>query len=208
MSALYIRIIAVVAAYVIPLAETVAADSTNYLINSPVSMMDWGSQKAGQAAQRAVDALNVRLEARDKQDFDFKFDNIPEEVKRQTLEDRKRPGMSLQQYGFRYVAGYAGYDPPKDRILVGAFVTPHYSLHTGKIDVAACAGLMADFRESLLIYGATKDGVQQAAIVWFSHAGYDARDTPANFAADLSAHIATVLNLDDYPTIDPKVKCE
>jgi hypothetical protein len=208
MIALPIRVLAVAAAGIIPFAEAVAAESTDYLINTPVSMMDWGTQKAGQDAQRAIDALNKQLEARDKQDYDFQFDSIPEEVKKRTIEDRQRPGMSLQQYGFRYAAGFAGYEPQNDRIVVGAFVSPQYSLHTGKIDVASCAGLMADFRGALLIYGPTKDGVQQSAVMWFSHAGYDLRNVPANFAVDLSAHIIARLNLDDYPTIDPKVKCE
>jgi hypothetical protein len=209
MSALPIRILAIIAAGIIPFAEAVAADSTNYLINTPVSMMDWGTQKAGQDAQRAVDALNKILEARDKQDYDFQSNDIPEEVKKKTLEDRQIPGMSLQQYGFRYAGGYAGYEPQNDRIVVGAFVSPQYSsLHAGKIDVASCAGLMADFRDTLLIYGSTKDGVQKSVVVWFSHAGYGLENMPANFAVDLSAHVIARLNLDGYLTIDPKVKCE
>jgi hypothetical protein len=208
MNTLLIRILAVVAAGIIPFAEALAADSTDYLINTPVSMMDWGTQKAGQDAQRAVDTLNKRLEARDKQDYDLEFDNMPEDVKKRILEGRQRPGISLQQYGYRYEAGYAGYEPQNDRIVVGAFVSPLRSLHTGKIDVASCAGLMADFLSTLLIYGPAKDGVQQSAIVWFSHAGYDLRNIPPNFAVDLSAHIIALLNLDDYPTIDSKVKCE
>src|ERR1700688_3560168 len=49
----------------------IAAESTNWLINSPVSMMDWGSQKAQQAAQRAADTLNHFLEQREQHDFRF-----------------------------------------------------------------------------------------------------------------------------------------
>ena len=68
-----------------------ASESTNWLINNPVSMMDWGSQKAEKSAQSAADLLNGLMESRAKQDFDFEFDkSIPEEVKKKTLEDRKR----------------------------------------------------------------------------------------------------------------------
>src|SRR5271170_6762728 len=48
---------------------------------------------------RKADYLNQFLEQRDKQDYDFENDSsIPEQVKKQTFEDRKRPGASLHQY--------------------------------------------------------------------------------------------------------------
>jgi hypothetical protein len=173
-------------------------------------MMDWGSQKAEQAARRAADTLNKFLEQREQQDYLFENDSsIPEQVKRETLEFRKRPGMSLHQYGFRYQVAYAGYDQPKDRIVVGALVVPQNSLHTGKIDAESCLGLMRDFRDHLIIMGTTKDGVPQDAVAWFSHNGYQMNPMPPNFAIDLAQHIATVINLDDYPNAtDPKMKCE
>jgi len=189
----------------------IAAESTNWLINSPVSMMDWGSQKAQQAAQRAADTLNHFLEQREQQDYRFDADSsISEEVKRKTLEDRQRPGMSLHQYGFRYPVAFAEYEQAKDRIVVGAFVVPQNSLHTGKIDAESCIGLMRDFRDQLIIMGTTKDGVPQDAIEWFSHSGhYQISPMPPNFAIDLAQHIVTLIILDDYPNYtDPKMRCE
>jgi hypothetical protein len=71
--------------------EASAADSTKWLIENPVSMMDWGSEKAKESAQHAADLLNKFMEGRAKQDSDFEYDKtIPEEVKTKTIEDRKR----------------------------------------------------------------------------------------------------------------------
>ena len=38
-----------------------AAESTDWLINNPVSMMDWGSAKAKESAQGATEHLNEDL---------------------------------------------------------------------------------------------------------------------------------------------------
>jgi hypothetical protein len=110
--------------------ETTAADSTKWLIENPVSMMDWGSAKAKESAQTAAELLNKFMEGRAKQDSDFEYDkNIPEEVKTKTIEDRKRfAKLYPQQYGYHYGLGFAGYDLPRDRILVGVFVVPDNSL--------------------------------------------------------------------------------
>jgi hypothetical protein len=185
----------------------IAAESTNWLINNPASMMDWGSQKAERSAQRAADSLNKQMEAREKQDFDLQFDSsISDEVKRQIIEDRKA-FSSPQQYGYRYEAAYAGYDQPKDRVVVGVFVVPHFSFQPGKIDVESCTGIVEDFRKRMLIFGETKDGVKKLASSWFAHTGYSSR-VPPNFVDDLLEHIAVVINLHEYVTLDAKVKCE
>jgi hypothetical protein len=104
--------------------EATAADSTKWLIENPVSMMDWGSQKAKESAEHAADLLNKFMEQRAKQVSDFEYDkSIPEEVKTKTIEDRKRWAKSYpQQYGYHYGPGFAGYDLPRDRILVGVVV--------------------------------------------------------------------------------------
>jgi len=109
-----------------------AADSTDWLIENPVSMMDWSSEKAKETAQLSADELNKFMEQRAKQDSDFEYDkNIPAEVKTKTIEDRKLFAYQ-QQYGYHYGPGFAGYDRQRDRILVGVFVVLDKSLHPGK----------------------------------------------------------------------------
>jgi hypothetical protein len=183
-----------------------AADSTEWLIENPVSMMDWGSAKAKETAQTAADSLNEFMEQRAKQDSDFEHDkNIPEEVKTKTLEDRKRLSYQ-QQYGYHYGPGFAGYDHPRDRILVGVFVVPDKSLHPGKIDAESCVGIIEDFRKQLL--GFAKSPQQLAADFWFGHNGYKSNTIPTNFENDLTAHIAVIVHLSSYVTLDSKLTCE
>jgi len=171
-------------------------------------MMDWGSAKAKETAQSAADLLNKLMEGRAKQDSDFEYDkSIPDEVKTRTIEDRKRWAKSYpQQYGYHYGPGFAGYDLPGDRILVGVFVVPDQSLHPGKIDAESCAGIIEDFRKELL--GFAKSPQQLAADIWFTHDGYKSNTIPTNFEKDLTAHITVVVHLSSYVTIDSKLTCE
>ena len=180
-----------------------AADSTEWLIENPVSMMDWGSAKAEKAAQSAADTLNMFMDQRAKQDSDFEHDkNIPEEVKTKTIEDRKLFAYQ-QQYGYQYGPGFAGYDHPRDRILVGVFVVPDKSIHPGKIDAESCVGVIEDFRKQLLV-----SSPQEMAGFWFGHNGYKSNAIPTNFEKDLTAHITVVVHLSSYVTLDSKLTCE
>ena len=75
--------------------NAIASESTNWLMNNPVSMMDWGSAKAKESAQNTVDQLNHLMERREKQDYDLEDkDFFPEEVKKKILEDRKKATSS------------------------------------------------------------------------------------------------------------------
>jgi hypothetical protein len=188
--------------------KAIAAESTKWLIENPVSMMDWGSEKAQRSAQSAADLLNKFMEQRAKQDFDFENDkSIPEDVKKRTLEDRKRLAASNpKQYGYHYGPGYAGYDLPRDRILVGAFVAPDQSLHSGKLDAESCAGIVEDFRKQLLSPAASPQ--QLVTQFWFTHNGYKSDAMPANFEKDLTEHITVVIHLNRYATLDSAVTCE
>jgi hypothetical protein len=90
------------------IGKATAADSTKWLIENPVSMMDWGCAKARETAQSAVDRLNMLMEQRAKQNSDY--ESSPEEVKTKMLEDRKRIAKSLplpQQYGYHYGPAFA-----------------------------------------------------------------------------------------------------
>ena len=187
--------------------EASAADSIKWLIENPVSMMDWGTQRAKESAEQAADLLNKFMEGRAKQDSDFEYDkSIPEEVKTRTIEDRKRWAKSYpQEYGYHYGPGFAGYDLPRDRILVGVFVVPDNSLHPGKIDAESCTGIIEDFRKQLLAVAHSPQ--QLAADIWFTHNGYKL-NVPTNFEKDLTAHIAVIVHLSSYITIDSTLTCE
>ena len=188
--------------------EASGAESTNWLINNPVSMMDWGSQKAKKSAQSAADMLNGLMESRAKQDFDFEFDkSIPEEVKKKTLEDRKRWTDSSypQKFGYRYGPGFAGYDLKRDRIVVGVFVKPSFP-YPGKIDTESCTEIVNDFRNMLL--GAAESPKQLAAEIWFTHNGYKPSGMPANFEKDLTDHIIVAVHLDRFATVNSAITCE
>jgi hypothetical protein len=118
---------------------------------------------------------------------------IPEEVKKKTLEDREKNPI-LHQFGFKYAYGYAEFDQSNDQIEVGALVSPH-GFNRGNIDLNACAGLIKDFRNWLLIYSTTKDdGPLQSVLMWFSHNG----GMPINVANDLVKHTVLVIRLDVY----------
>jgi hypothetical protein len=184
-----------------------ASESTNWLMNNPVSMMDWGSAKAEQSAQHTVDQLNQLMESREKQDYDLEDNNIfPEEVKKKILEDRKQLIGFPERYGYRYGPAYAGYDLAHDRIVVGTFVTPQYSLHTGAIDTESCVAIVEDFRGQLVHSGASSP--QQLASEWFSHNGYQSSAMPPNFVNDLTNHITVVIHLDKYPVSNAAFSCE
>jgi hypothetical protein len=188
--------------------DAFASESTNWLINNPVSMMDWGSAHAKESAQSAADMLNGLMESRAKQDFDFEFDkSIPEEVKKKTLEDRKRWTDSSypQKFGYRYGPGFAGYDLKRDRIIVGVFVKPNFP-YPGKIDAESCTRIVNDFRNKLL--GAAESPEQLAAQFWFTHNGYKPSGMPANFEKDLTGHIIVVVHLDRFATVDSAITCE
>jgi hypothetical protein len=187
--------------------KAIAAESTKWLIENPVSMMDWGSAEAKKSAQSAADLLNKFMEQRAKQDYDFENDkSIPDEVKKRTLEDRKRWAASYpKQYGYHYGPGYAGYDVRRDRILVGVFVAPVF-IHPGKIDAESCAGIVEDFREQLLSPAASPQ--QLVTEFWFTHNGYKSDAMPANFERDLTEHVTVVVHLDRYATLDSAVTCE
>jgi hypothetical protein len=188
--------------------EAIAADSTKWLIENPVSMMDWGSEKAKESAQHAADLLNTLMEGRAKQDSDFEYDkSIPEEVKTKTIEERKQwAKVSPQQYGYHYGPGFAGYDLPRDRILVGVFVVPDTSLHPGKIDAESCAGIIDDFRKQLLEFA--KSPQQLAADIWFTHNGYKLNAIPTNFEKDLTAHITVIVHLNRFVAMESTLTCE
>jgi hypothetical protein len=189
-------------------ASAIASGSTKWLIENPVSMMDWGSAKAEKSAQSAADTLNSFMEQRAKQDSDFKYDkDIPEEVKKQTLEYRKQWAASYpRQYGYHYGPGYAGYELPRDRILVGIFAAPDMSVHPGKIDVESCAGIVEDFRNQLLSPAGSPQLL--ATQFWFTHSGYNSATMPTNFEKELTEHIVVVVHLDRYATLDSAVTCE
>jgi hypothetical protein len=170
--------------------NAIASESTNWLINNPVSMMDWGCQRAKQSAQDAVDFLNQMMKIREKEDEDLEDTNIfPEERKKKILEGRKNlPPSAPQKYGYRYGPVYAGYDLPHDRIVVGTFVTPSYSLNTGTIDTESCVAIVEDFRWQLVHSGPSSPQYAQqlASEFWFSHNGYQSSAMPPNFVNDLT----------------------
>ncbi len=188
--------------------QATASDSTRWLVENPVSMMDWGSARAKESAQLAAELLNKLMEARAKQDSDFEFDkSIPDAVKTRTIEDRKLLAkFGPQLYGYHYGPGFAGYDLPRDRILVGVFVVPDKSLHPGKIDSESCAVIIEDFRKQLL--NMAKSPQQLAADVWFAHNGYKSNVLPNRFEKDLVEHIAIVVHLDEYATLNSTITCE
>jgi hypothetical protein len=190
--------------------NAIASESTNWLINNPVSMMDWGSGKAEESAQKTVDHLNRLMEGREKQDFDLENNSsFPEEVKKKILEDRKKQAPFFpKRYGYRYGPAYAGYDPPRDRILVGTFVIPKNSLHTGSIDSESCVVIVEDFRKDLLMLSGASNPYQLASEFWFNHSGYQSSAMPPNFVNDLTNHITVVIHLDEYQTLDSAFMCE
>lgn len=188
----------------------IASEATNWLMNTPASMMDWGSQKAAKDAERTAELLNGIMADRNKQDCDFYLEStIPESVKKKTLEDREEhPERYLKQYGFKYL-GIAGYDQSKDQIEVGALVAPQFLCYIpgnrSQIDLNSCTGLIEDFRHYLLIYATTKDdGPLRSVVSWFSHNG----GMPTNIANDLIKHTVIMIELDNYPNVDAKVTCE
>src|SRR6476660_1215423 len=70
--------------------NVVAAESTKLLMENPVSMMDWGTQKAERSVEDAADSLNHLTKQRSDQDDRFENDaSIPDSVKKQTLADRQ-----------------------------------------------------------------------------------------------------------------------
>ena len=95
----------------------------------------------------------------------------------------------------------------RDRILVGTFVTPHYSLHVGTIDAESCVALVEDFQKQLLTLSGADSPQQLASEIWFSHNGRPSA-MPLNFAKDLTDHITVVIHLDTYPTGDSEFTCE
>jgi hypothetical protein len=192
--------------------NALAAESTDWLINNPVSMMDWGAQKAEQSAQRAADFLNGFMERRAKNDSDLTDSSVDEGMKKAILEDRKRSASYNglpKQFGFKYGSAYAGYDLARDRIVVGVFVAPRYGDTTpGKIDAESCIGIVEDFRTALVGSSRAEHAQQMAADSWFTHNGYRLNAMPPKFAKDLAEHIAVVVHLDNYAIVDSDVTCE
>jgi hypothetical protein len=191
-----------------------AAESTDWLINNPVSMMDWGSGKAKESAQHAADSLNKLMEMRAKQQVDLNDTDVPENVKKAILEGWKQASAdpdSPKQYGFEYGSAFSGYDLPRDRIVVGVFVTPRgHWLPTvaGKIDAESCIGIVEDFRKRLVTLSGADSAQQLAADFWFTHSGYKPAAMPANFAKDLAEHITVLIHLDRYPHVNAEITCE
>jgi hypothetical protein len=189
--------------------NAIASESTNWLMNNPVSMMDWGNERAEKSAQKAVDHLNQLMEQREKQDYKLEDDDsMPEEVKKKILENRKQLVGFPTRYGYRYGPAYAGYDLRHDRIMVGAFVVPQYALHTGTIDAESCVAIVEDFQKNLLAVSGASSPQQLASELWFSHNGYRPSAMPPNFVNDLTDHITVVIHLDMYPTVDSAFSCE
>jgi hypothetical protein len=192
--------------------SVLAAESTNWRINNPVSMMDWGCAKAQRSAQRTADSLDEMMEKRAKYDEELNDTGVPEWKKKAILEDRKRNASSVllpTQFGFKYGRAYAGYDFPHDRIVVGVFVAPRYYQDSppGKIDAESCIGLVEDFRK-WLVSSPRAEHARELAESWFAHDGYKSAAMPPNFAKDLGEHITVVVHLDNYEILDSAVTCE
>jgi hypothetical protein len=188
-----------------------AAESTEWLINNAVSMMDWGSAKAEKSAQRAGDFLNELMEKRAKNDSELNDSSVPENVKKAILQGREQFGTLLaKQYGFKYGSVYAGYDQPRDRIVVGVFVAPRFYVDTtpGKIDAESCIGIVEDFQKTLIDLSGAESAQQLASDFWFTHNGYKSTAMPPKFAKDLAEHITVVIHLDNYPILDSAFTCE
>jgi hypothetical protein len=187
--------------------NVIAAESTNWLMESPVSMMDWGTQKAARSVQDAADSLNYLTKARSDQDDRFENDaSIPEEVKKKTLANRERLHFSPRTYGYEYGPGFAEYDARRDRVVLGAFVKPYRNL--GKINAESCIGIVEDLRETLGVRSkldvAAADA-QELVSRWFSHSGYQ---LAPKLAKDLAEHTTVLIYLDWNTITDAEVKCE
>jgi len=176
--------------------SAIASESTDWLKNNPVSMMDWGIRNIHEAVQKVIGELNVQMEGREK------FHSFND------------PLLDPQKYGYHFEFGYAQYDRDNDRIQIGSLVIPSVSKHSnkGKVDADSCTVLVEDFRKVLLRYGGytgdfSADGLQQAVVNWFAQYGHSAT-TPPNFWKDLVAHITVEMSLsakiEDYP---PLIKC-
>jgi hypothetical protein len=189
-----------------------AAESTEWLLNNPVSMMDWGSAKAKESAQRAADFLNGLMEKWAKNDSELTDTSTPESMKKAILQAREQWGtLGLpKQHGFKYGSAYAGYDLPRDRIVVGVFVAPfpYINLTPGKVDAESCIGIVEDFQKELVELSGAESAQQLAADFWFTHNGYKSAAMPPKFAKDLAEHITVAIHLDNYPILDSAFTCE
>jgi hypothetical protein len=187
--------------------NVIAAESTNWLMVNPVSMMDWGTQKAARSVQNAADSLNDLTKVRSDQDDRFENDaSIPDEIKKKTLADRETLHIPPHTYGYEYGPGFAEYDARRDRVVLGAFVKPYRNL--GKINAESCIGILEDLRQEVLgIRWMDVDAAnaQKSVSQWFSHSGYQ---LAPKLAKDLAEHTTVLVYLDRYMITDAEIKCE
>jgi hypothetical protein len=170
-------------------AQTQRPPMADFLLNQPVSLMDWAMMRAQKDIDRAVERLNKEVDEEVEADPRWRTMSLKEWnkeldacVKNQKQKDNslgsclERPHfygnyLHLHQFNYKYSLGYAGWSKDQQRIVIGAAVRPLPRFQDEDVFTASgCTDLLQDVKAGLLsVYGTDSPALLME--FWFDYNG-------------------------------------